>query len=350
MTEEIGVAIVGLGYGGTRCEMLESTPGARLVAVVDRNEDRASDFGARFHVPSFTDHRALLDRPDVDLVAVYTPSGLHLETALDVAAAGKNLMLTKPMEVSLERSDQIIDACARAGVRMFGEFYLRYHQDNWRLKRAIDAGALGRLVLGEFGFKCFRPQEYYSADGAWRQTWELNGGGVVMNQALHAIDLLAWCMGDVDRVQAVTGTYSHSIPVEDTAAAVFTLQSGAMAVLTATTTYRTTSGMDDMYGGGFTTRADVNGTSGSISLIDDALTMERIEGGPLEPYDDRPENVFADIAHALLNDDDGSTALAGPDECRRAVELAQAIYASAMTATATRVTGRQAHDLPEWRK
>ncbi|VXC14523.1 Oxidoreductase-like protein [Arthrobacter sp. 9AX] len=329
MTDQIGYAIVGLGYGGTRCEMLQQTPNSRLAAVVDRNEDRAREYGEKYSVPWFTNTEDVLSRDDVDVVGIYTPSGLHLETALHVAAAGKHLLLTKPMEVSLERCDEIIRACESAGVELFGEFYLRYHPDNWRLKRAIDQGHLGQPILGEFGFKCFRPAAYYTADGAWRQTWELNGGGVVMNQALHAIDMLTWCLGEVASVQAVTGTYSHEIPVEDTAAAIFTMKSGATAVLVGTTTFQTTSGMDDVYGGGFTTRAEVNGQRGSLSLIDDEIKMEKLEQGHLGEYPGRPANVFDDVSSSLLGLTQKSPTLARARESRRVVEIAQAIYQSA---------------------
>jgi UDP-N-acetyl-2-amino-2-deoxyglucuronate dehydrogenase len=329
MSDQIGYALVGLGYGGTRCGMLQETPNSRLAAVVDRNEERARNFAERYSVPWFTNVEQALVRDDVDVVGIYTPSGLHLETALQVAEAGKHLLLTKPMEVTLERCDEIIRACESAGVELFGEFYLRYHPDNWRLKRAIDEGHLGRPILGEFGFKCFRPDAYYTSDGAWRQSWELNGGGVVMNQALHAIDMLTWCLGEVATVQAVTGTHSHQIPVEDTAAAVFRMQSGATAVMVGTTTFRTTSGMDDVYGGGFTTRAEVNGDRGSLTLVDDLIQMEKLEDGMIGEYDGRPSNVFDDISSVLLTGGTGSPALARARESRRVVEIAQAIYRSA---------------------
>ncbi|GAB3003166.1 Gfo/Idh/MocA family oxidoreductase [Amycolatopsis acidiphila] len=338
MAEPVGFALVGLGYGATRCQMLAETPTARLAAVVDANAERAREYGERYDVPWFTDVSGALTRDDVDVVGIYTPSGLHLDLAAAVANAGKHVLLTKPMEVNLARSDAIADTCADAGVELFGEFYLRYYEDNWRLKNAIDSGVLGRLILGEFGFKCFRPDEYYRSDGAWRQTWELNGGGVVMNQAIHAIDKLTWCMGEVESVHAVTGTYAHDIPVEDTAVAALTLRSGAMAVLVATSTFRTTSGMDDIYGGGFTTRAEVNGDRGSLSLLDDVLTMEKFDQGSLGRFDGKPLNVFDDIAGALTEAGYESATLARGEQARRPVEIAMAIYDSARAGKPVRIS------------
>jgi UDP-N-acetyl-2-amino-2-deoxyglucuronate dehydrogenase len=333
MTEPIGFAVVGLGYGSTRLPLLTSTPGVRLAAVVDASAERAAAVGEKYGVPSFSRHTDVLDRDDVDVVAVYTPSGAHLPLALDIASAGKHLMLTKPMEVNLDRSDAIISACEKAGVQLFGEFYLRYEPGHWRLKRAIDTGALGSLILGEFAFKCYRNDDYYRSDGGWRQTWELNGGGVVMNQALHAIDMLSWCLGGVRTVRAITGTYSHQIEVEDTAAALMTTGSGAMATLTGTSTYRTTSGMDDMYGGGYTTRAEVNGDLGSVSLVDDAVMMQEFARGSLDEMDERtrPANAFEDVARVLTTPGYTSATLARTDDMRAVVEIAMAIYESART-------------------
>jgi predicted dehydrogenase len=311
--------------------MLAETPAARLAAVVDADSDRARDYGERYAVPWFTDLSSVLTRDDVDVVGIYTPSGRHLDLAVAAARAGKHVLLTKPMEVNLARSDAIASACSAAGVDLYGEFYLRYYPDNWRMRNAVHTGALGRLILGEFAFKCFRPDAYYRSDGAWRQTWDLNGGGVVMNQAIHAIDKLTWCMGDVEKVHAVTGTYAHDIPVEDTAVAILTMRSGALAVLTATSTFRTTSGMDDIYGGGFTTRAEVNGDQGSLTLVDDVLTMEKLERGGLGEFAGKPHNVFDDIAGALTDPAYESLTLARGDEARRPVEIAMAIYDSART-------------------
>jgi predicted dehydrogenase len=331
VADPIGFAVVGLGYGATRVPLVASTPGVRLAAVADASPQRAAAVAQQYGVPWFTRHSDLLDRDDIDVVAVYTPSGRHLDQALDIAKAGKHVLLTKPMEVDLARSDQIIAACAQAGVELFGEFYLRYETDNWRLKRAIDTGALGALILGEFGFKCYRPDTYYKSDGGWRQTWELNGGGVVMNQALHAIDMLSWCLGGVRTVHAITRTYSHQIPVEDTAAALMTTGSGAMATLVGTSTFRTTSGMDDMYGGGYTTRAEVNGDLGSVSLVDDTVVMHRLESGPLADFPGKPANVFQDVARALTVAGYASPTLARAGDMRAVVEIAMAVYESART-------------------
>jgi UDP-N-acetyl-2-amino-2-deoxyglucuronate dehydrogenase len=334
MAEPVRFALVGLGYGATRCAMFESTPGAELVAVADRDEARAKEYGERYGAAWYPSHTALLDRDDIDVVGIYTPSGLHRDIAIDVARSGKHVLVTKPIEVSLDRADAIIDACGQADVQLFCEFYSRYFPDNYRMHQAIQHGDLGRLILGEFSFKCYRPDAYYASDGAWRATWELNGGGVVMNQTIHAIDKLSWCMGEVASVQALTGTFAHDVDVEDTAAALLRLRSGAIATLVGTSTFRTTSGFDDMYGGGFTSRSEVNGDLGSLTVVDDELAMEKLEGGPLRDDPGRPVNVFDDIARAVRDRDYSSPTLARAADARKAVEIAMAIYQSARTGAA----------------
>lgn len=337
MPEPVGFAIVGLGYGSTRCAVLQDTEFARLAAVVDASSERARAVGERYGVPWFTSHTDVLGREDVDVVSIYTPSGMHLEQARDVAQRGKHVMLTKPIEVDLKRSDAVIEVCADAGVRLFGEFYLRYERAYWRLKNAIASGALGPLILGEFGFKCYRPDDYYRADGGWRQTLEMNGGGVVMNQVLHAIDLLHWCLGPIESVAAITRSASHDIPVEDTAVSMMAAQSGAVATLVGTSTFRTTSGRDDMYGGGYTTRAEVNGRDGSVSVSDQLVLMHDLASGPLDEYPGRPANAFEDIARALTEPGYESLTLATPEQMRAVVEIATGIYESARSGAPVRL-------------
>jgi len=336
---EIGYAIVGLGYGSTRCSTVVQTPGSRLAAVVDADPARAARFGDTHDVPAFTRIEDALAREDVDVVAIYVPTGLHLPLAQQAIEAGKHLLITKPMETTLARADAITSAAAAAGVEVFSEHYLRYYPDNLRAKRAIDDGLLGDLVLGEFAFKCYRPEAYYLADGAWRQTIELNGGGIVMNQAIHAIDQLTWLMGRPTSVTALVATFGMELPVENTAVATLTMQSGAIATLVTTSTYRTTSGMDDMYGGGYTTRTEINGLLGSLSLIDSEVVMERLSTGRLPDAAEAAPNVFADVTAALTDPGYHSVTLVRGGQARLALEVAHAIYESGRVGAPVRLDG-----------
>ena len=145
----------------------------------------------------------MLADPAVDVVTIGTPSGAHLEPAVAAARAGKHVIVEKPLEITLKRCDQIIRECEKNRVKLSAIFPSRFHQSSIELKRAVDAGRFGRLTLGDSYVKWFRTQAYYDS-GAWRGTWELDGGGALMNQAIHSVDILAWLMGPVVEITAHT--------------------------------------------------------------------------------------------------------------------------------------------------
>jgi len=328
----VGFGIVGLGIGTSRCEMMQEVPEARLVAVADLIEEKARSVAARFGVDWYTDYRKLLAREDVDVVGVYTPSGLHLDVALDVARAGKHVLTTKPMEVTLERVDRIIDACAEAGVKLATEFAERYHPVNYAIYRAIHDGKFGKMVLGEYSFKCYRNQEYYESNGGWRGTWKIDGGGAIMNQTIHSVDQMLWQMGPVESVTARWGTYTHRIETEDTAVALVTFKSGALGVLVGTTTFHNDRPFKN-YGGGVVKRIEVNGESGSATSLDGRVAMWKVAGDVEAPAEVEPPavNVFQDYARWVRDDTYSSPTLVKGPESRQAVELILAIYESART-------------------
>jgi predicted dehydrogenase len=216
---------------------LAEVPGARLVALVSRSADRArkmaDELGLRCDASA--DLAAVLARPDVDVVIVTTPSGAHLEPAVAAAEAGKHVVVEKPLEVTLERCDRIIGACDRNGVQLCTIFPSRFGDANRALKAAVDAGRFGRLTLGETTCKWWRPQAYYD-EGGWKGTRALDGGGALMNQAIHNVDLLLWLMGPPTHVSGFTATLAHErIEVEDTAVACLRFRNGALGVIQATT-------------------------------------------------------------------------------------------------------------------
>lgn len=329
---KVGFAIVGLGIGLTRCEMMQQVPEARLVAVVDLVEPKAREVAERFGADWYTDHRQVLERPDVDVVGVYTPSGLHLDIALEVAAAGKHVLTTKPMEITLDRVDRIITACDAARVKLATEFAERYHPVNYAIYRAIGDGKLGKMVLGEYSFKCYRNQEYYESNGGWRGTWRLDGGGAIMNQTIHSVDQMLWQMGDAESVTARWGTYTHRIETEDTAAALVTFKSGAMGVLIGTTTFHNDR-FARLYGGGVVKRIEVNGELGSATSIDGKVAMWKVVGDEPVPSEVDPPavNVFQDYARWAQDDSYASPTLVKGPESRKTVEFILALYESART-------------------
>jgi predicted dehydrogenase len=178
---------------------------------------------------------ALVKHKGVHIVIITTPSGNHMEPAVAAANAGKHVVVEKPMEITLERCDKIIDACDKNKVKLCTIFPSRFGDANVELKKAITAGRFGRLTLGETACKWWREQSYYD-QGGWRGTWALDGGGALMNQAIHNVDLLLWMMGDVTHIMGFTSLLAHErIEVEDTCVAALRFKSGALGFIQAAT-------------------------------------------------------------------------------------------------------------------
>jgi predicted dehydrogenase len=239
MSEQaIGFAIVGCGMiARFHIRALAEVPGTRIVALVSRAVPNARKLAAEagLDCDCTSDLAAALVRPDVHAVIVTTPSGAHLEPAAAAAAAGKHVVVEKPLEITTARCDRIIEACDRHGVRLAVIFPSRFSDANRTLKAAVDAGRFGKLTLGETTCKWWRSQAYYD-EGGWKGTKVLDGGGALMNQAIHNVDLLQWLMGPVTHVTAFTASLAHErIEVEDTAAACLRFRSGALGVIQATT-------------------------------------------------------------------------------------------------------------------
>lgn len=256
----LGFAIIGCGaIARMHFESVRDIPEARLIACADPVYERAQAMAAEFQCEAVRDYRDLLGRRDIDIVCIITPSGARRDIALDFAAAGKHIIVEKPVEITVERVDDVINACDKAGVVLSGIFQFRF-KPAWRLlKKAVDDGLLGTLVLGDGYNKWFRSQEYYDSSG-WRGTWALDGGGALMNQGIHLVDLLQWIMGDVLEVSAYTGTLAHErIEVEDTAVAALKFKNGALGVIEGTTSVYP----------GYPMKMEVHGTGGTVSMVGD---------------------------------------------------------------------------------
>ena len=258
----IGFGIIGCGMiSRFHARALQEIPAAKLVACCSSRFQAAQEFANEFNCRACTSVEEMVARDDVHVITICTPSGVHLEPALLAAAAGKHLLIEKPLEINLERCDRLIEACAKANVRLATIFPARFHE-SWRtLKRAIDSGRFGRLVLGSAYVKWYRTQQYYD-QGNWRGTWELDGGGALMNQAIHTIDLLQWLMGPVDSVSAIIATLAHErIEVEDVAVASLRFRNGALGSIEATTASFP----------GMPKRIEIHGDSGSAIVEEEVL-------------------------------------------------------------------------------
>lgn len=335
------------GFGIVGCGMISSfharaiadVRGAKLAACCDTRAESADRFAAEHHCRAYHTLDDMLSDPAVDVVTIATPSGLHMAPAVAAAQAGKHVIVEKPLEVTLKKCDRIIRACETNGVRLSTVFPSRFHDASVRLKRAVDAGRFGRLTLGDSYVKWFRTQQYYDS-GAWRGTWALDGGGALMNQAIHSVDLLAWLMGPVKEVCAHTALLAHErIEVEDTAVATLRFANGALGVIEATTAAYP----------GYLKRIEIHGSDGTAVLEEEDLKawdfakpakedksilaeMKRAKsggGGAADPSaigHHGHARQFTDVLAAIRQD--RPPAIDGR-EGRRSVEIIQAIYKSA---------------------
>ena len=319
-TDPVGFGVIGLGMGAVRARFISETEGARLVAVAELDEERGRKAAAEYGIDWYRDYRQLLDRDDIDVITVMTPSGTHADFAIAAAEAGKHVITTKPVEVSLERADRMIAACREAGVILAVDFEARYMADNVRVKQAVDEGRLGRMILGEVRLKWFRNDAYYEG---WHGTWALDGGGSLINQSVHQIDLLGWYMGEVESVQGQIGVFNHDIESEDLGMAMLRFKNGAVGTILGTTTCPVT----------IPAGVELHGTQGLVitagNKVDTWHVPDESADDPF-PYEG-PRNVIEDMVNLVR---DGGTPRITGEEAKKSLALILAIYESSRTGQA----------------
>ena len=230
LTGDVRVALAGCGrISRNHFDAIAKVEGLQLVAVADSDRSRATTVGAEQGVPAFSSVEEMLSAVPSDLVAICTPSGLHPQHGILAARAGRHVLTEKPMAISLEAADQLVQTCDASGVHLFVVKQNRLNPPIQLLKRAVDKGRFGRLYMANVTVRWTRPQDYYDAE-PWRGTWEFDGGAI-MNQASHYVDLMQWLVGPVESVMAKTATQARRIEAEDSGAAVMRFRSGALGVL-----------------------------------------------------------------------------------------------------------------------
>lgn len=274
--------IVGTGMiAGFHAKALSGIPEARFVACLDVDLGRAAAFAAANGCAPYSDLDRFLAHPGLDAVTICTPSGAHMEPAIAAARAGKHVIVEKPLEITSERCQAIIDECDRAGVILSGIFPSRFHESSAAIRKAVDSGRFGKVTMGNAYVKWWRDQKYYD-DSAWKGTLAFDGGGALMNQSIHAVDLLLWFMGPVAEVMAYSGKLGHErIEVEDSAAAVLRFASGAIGVIQGSTAVWP----------GFLKRIEVSGVSGSAIMEEEDIVFWKF----------RDETAFDDELRARLS-------------------------------------------------
>ncbi|MBP8129116.1 MAG: Gfo/Idh/MocA family oxidoreductase [Candidatus Hydrogenedentes bacterium] len=337
----VGFGIIGCGnIGPVHAAAIAAVRGARLTAVSDVVEASAKRLAGQYGATAYTDYRALLERKDVQAVCLCVPSGMRMDIAIACAAAGKHILSEKPLEVTTARADRIIAATNKAGVMLGCVFQSRFAHGSRLIKQAIEQGRFGKLVLGNAYIKWYRSPAYY-ASGAWRGTRRLDGGGALMNQGIHQIDLLQWFMGPVKRVCAQTACVAHEgLEVEDLATAMLEFESGAFGTIEGSTAIWP----------GHPARVDIHGTAGGAWLEDGNLKYWKFEkrkaadakierelakeselgsgaGDPLASLKiEGHRRQIEDFTRAILK---GATPFVDGREGRNAVAIIEKIYESA---------------------
>ena len=282
-----GIAIIGTGaIADIHAQAISEIESAQLVGVYNRTVDKAVAFADRFACEVFTSIDDIGRDTRVSIVCICTASGFHLESGLKCLQYGKHCLIEKPLEISSERCNQLIEAALFYGCKLGVVFHSRFYPVSKAVKKAVDTDRLSQLVLGSAYVKWHRSAAYYdSAD--WRGTWAMDGGGVLMNQAIHSVDLLQWYAGDVSSVRAIVRNVLHkNIEVEDTVVAMLTFQNGAVGTIEATTAAFP----------GAHKRIELIGTKGSIILEENYL--HTWEFAKTSEDDDRIKAQFSSLPTA----------------------------------------------------
>ena len=260
------VGIIGAGViADFHAQALQAMDNTELVAAYARNQQKADLFAQKYGCAAYSDLDQFIQHSGMDVVTIGSVSGVHLDHVSVAAKAGKHIICEKPLEVTPARVDEMIKVCDEAGVMLSGIFPRRFNDSTHIFKEALDGGRLGKVVLCDTAIKWWRTQEYYDS-GAWRGTWDLDGGGALMNQSIHTIDLMLYLMGDVKSVSASGGLEAHhGIEVEDVAVAMVEFQSGARGVIQASTACYSNTGLP--------ASIHICGDQGSIMMVDDKFSI-----------------------------------------------------------------------------
>jgi UDP-N-acetyl-2-amino-2-deoxyglucuronate dehydrogenase len=329
--KKTGFGIVGLGnIAATHANAILGMENAQLIAGSSRSHSSRETFADSFNVPCFSSYDEFLSTENLDVVTICTPSGTHLDFGIKAAEAGKHVIVEKPIEVSVKRGRELIDCCKKNGVKLAVIYQSRFIDGVLEMKKALDDGKIGKPVMARASVKWFRDQEYYTGSG-WRGTLDMDGGGAVINQAIHTVDLFLWLLGDVKKISGFKATLTHpGIEAEDNALAAMQFESGALGVFEASTSIVPAQ---PRY-------IEINGEKGTLLLEGDEFrfldadtkeTSDKKTGGtgaddPLAGMTSNDhQRQYEQILDAILND--GEPAVSG-EESLRSLAFVEALYNS----------------------
>ena len=335
MANKIRFAVIGVGgIGRLHVKSMQELDTTQVTALCNRQGGESQQLAQQIGAAWESDYQSVVKRDDVDAVTICTPSGTHMDIALAAIQAGKHVLVEKPIEITLPRIDRILNAATAANVKLGCMFQTRMRRGAQHVRRAVNDGRLGKLLLANAFVQWHRSADYYNT--TWRGTLDLDGGGALINQAIHSIDLLQWLAGPVDELYARTNTMVHTIEAEDTASAMISFANGAQGVIQAATSLKF----------GHPARVELHGSKGSIILQEgrivrwkldaadeheeaEMLALEQSDGsGSQDPTaigNAAQREQIADFVDAILQN---RSPLISGDEARHSVEIIRAIYHS----------------------
>ncbi len=284
--------IIGYGaIGDVHANVIKNIAKAKLVAIATRTVEKARAAANKHNCAYYTDYREMLKREDIDIVSICLPSGDHYQAAMAAAEAGKHCIIEKPIEVTTERVEQMIEMFDQKGLKLSVIFQHRFDRSTQLLREAIDRQALGKLNYGTAKTIWFRDDAYYQQSG-WRGTWAGDGGGALMNQAIHTIDLLQYLMGPVSAVCGKCDTLCHSsMETEDIGVALLKFKNGALGVIEGTT----------LAYPGFSSGVSVYGQDGSAVIKNDVLEFYHLRSGKEARFEELMEKGDKNITYGWYN-------------------------------------------------
>lgn len=334
MTTYIGL-IGGGNISETHARAARALAGVEIAAIYGTNAEKVGRLSREHGGRPYTDFEQFLGHRPMDLVAIGSPSALHAAQGIAAVRRGLHVLTEKPIDIKTERADSLISEAEKAGVKLGVFFQDRCKPDILRVKKVVDAGALGQPILADARVKWYRPPDYY-ATSRWRGTWALDGGGALINQAVHTVDLMLWLFGDVVSVQSTSKAAVHTIEVEDTLVALLQFANGALGVLQATTSVFP----------GYRRRLELSGSQGTLIIEQDRLLAADLRNPPvdllpsgeadLNPSADSPvvsdarghQSVLEDFLESIQSN---TSPRCDGREGRRSLALVEAIYEACRT-------------------
>jgi UDP-N-acetyl-2-amino-2-deoxyglucuronate dehydrogenase len=334
MTKHIGL-IGGGNISETHARAARAVPGVEIAAIYGTNAEKVARLSREHGAKPYTDFDQFLNHRPMDLVAIGSPSAMHATQGIAAVRRGLHVLIEKPIDVTTERADALISEADKAGVKLGVFFQDRCKPDILRVKKAVDEGVLGKPILADARVKWYRPPDYY-AKSRWRGTRALDGGGALINQAVHTVDLMLWLFGDVVSVQASCKTALHAIEVEDTLIALLQFGNGALGSLQASTSVFP----------GYPRRLELTGSQGTLIIEQDRLLAADLRnptegllcGGDADPNRSADSPVVSDARghQAVLEDfleaiQSNTKPRCDGREGRRSLALVEAIYEACRT-------------------